>query len=114
MTNTGTATGTAQSKTSPNSERGNVTPEQIQFRAYEIYMARGSASGSDVEDWLQAERELLKQNPEQPQDSQRNQNSQQNPNPQQNPNQQNPNQQNPQQNQGPRPSSSSTNKPVTR
>ena len=104
-----TNTGTAQSKTSGNSERGNVAPEQIQFRAYEIYVARGSASGSDVEDWLQAERELSQQNPQQAQDSRRNQNSQQNL--QQNLNQPNPN---PQQNLGPRPSSSSTNKPVTR
>ncbi len=28
------------------------------MRAYEIYLCRGAAGGSDVEDWLQAEREL--------------------------------------------------------
>jgi Protein of unknown function (DUF2934) len=104
-----TNTGTAQSKTSPNSERGDVTPEQIQFRAYEIYMARGSASGSDVEDWLQAERELSQQNPQQAPAPRQNQSTHQNP--QQNSNQQNLN---PQQNQGPRPSSSSSNTPATR
>ena len=27
-------------------------------RAYELYLARGGAHGHDVEDWLQAEREL--------------------------------------------------------
>jgi Protein of unknown function (DUF2934) len=120
-----TNTGTAHSKTSGNSERGNVAPEQIQFRAYEIYMARGSASGSDVEDWLQAERELSQQNSRQDTAPQQKQNTQQNPqqtpaaqrsqniqqNPQQNSNQQSPN---PQQNQEPRGSSDSYNKPATR
>ena len=32
--------------------------EQIQNRAYEIYLERGGNQGSDVDDWLQAEREL--------------------------------------------------------
>ena len=32
--------------------------EQIQERAYEIYLERGGADGNDMEDWLQAEREL--------------------------------------------------------
>lgn len=35
-----------------------ATREQIANRAYEIYKARGGAPGSDIEDWLQAEREL--------------------------------------------------------
>lgn len=35
-----------------------VTRQQIAARAYEIYTARGGAHGSDLEDWLQAEREL--------------------------------------------------------
>jgi Protein of unknown function (DUF2934) len=30
----------------------------IRQRAYEIYLARGAAPGDEVEDWLQAEREL--------------------------------------------------------
>ncbi len=33
-------------------------PEEIQQRAYEIHMERGGAHGQDVDDWLQAEREL--------------------------------------------------------
>jgi hypothetical protein len=33
--------------------------EQIRNRAYEIYMQRGSAAASPVEDWLRAEREIL-------------------------------------------------------
>ena len=34
-------------------------PEEIQQRAYEIYLARGGGDGNALEDWLQAERELL-------------------------------------------------------
>jgi Protein of unknown function (DUF2934) len=35
--------------------------EQIRQRAYEIHLERGSAPGSDQDDWLQAERDLKKQ-----------------------------------------------------
>ena len=31
---------------------------EIRGRAYEIYLARGSQPGRELEDWLQAEREL--------------------------------------------------------
>jgi hypothetical protein len=34
------------------------TPEQIRQRAHEIYLARGGAAGRELDDWLQAEREL--------------------------------------------------------
>lgn len=34
------------------------THEQIQTRAYELYLARGGTSGNEHEDWVQAEREL--------------------------------------------------------
>lgn len=34
------------------------TYEQIAARSYELYLARGSAEGHDVEDWLAAEAEL--------------------------------------------------------
>jgi hypothetical protein len=37
------------------------TRDQIEVRAYEIYLERGGADGSDVQDWLQAESELLAQ-----------------------------------------------------
>jgi hypothetical protein len=33
--------------------------ERIRCRAYEIYIKRGGQSGSDVEDWLRAEAEIL-------------------------------------------------------
>ena len=34
------------------------TPEQIQRRAHEIFLARGGSPGQELDDWLQAEREL--------------------------------------------------------
>jgi hypothetical protein len=34
------------------------TTEQIAQRAYEIYQARGGTDGQDIEDWLEAERQL--------------------------------------------------------
>jgi hypothetical protein len=33
--------------------------ERIRRRAYELYVERGNESGSEIEDWLQAEDELL-------------------------------------------------------
>jgi hypothetical protein len=38
--------------------RGEPTLDQIAQRAYEIYQSRGGTDGQDMEDWLQAEREL--------------------------------------------------------
>jgi len=38
--------------------RHEVTDEEIHQRAYEIYLARGAAPGFELDDWLQAEREL--------------------------------------------------------
>jgi hypothetical protein len=35
-----------------------VTAHDIAVRAYELFEQRGGAHGHDVEDWLQAEREL--------------------------------------------------------
>jgi hypothetical protein len=34
--------------------------ERIRRRAYELYIQRGSQSGSDIDDWLQAEEEILR------------------------------------------------------
>jgi hypothetical protein len=38
--------------------QGDPTLDQIAQRAYEIYQSRGGTDGQDMEDWLQAEREL--------------------------------------------------------
>ena len=35
-----------------------LTLEQIRQRTHEIYLARGGAAGRELDDWLQAEREL--------------------------------------------------------
>ena len=37
--------------------------EDIERRAYELYLARGGAEGCAVEDWQQAERELQARQP---------------------------------------------------
>ena len=39
------------------------TGEEIELRAYQIYVERGGADGHDVDDWLQAERELFEKYP---------------------------------------------------
>ncbi len=36
--------------------------EDIERRAYEIYLERGGGEGGEMEDWLQAERELQRRN----------------------------------------------------
>ena len=35
-----------------------ATDQEIRRRAYEIYLERGAQPGHELEDWLQAEREL--------------------------------------------------------
>jgi len=49
---------TAPSTESTGAPQERPTTEQIAQRAYEIYQARGGTEGQDIEDWLQAEREL--------------------------------------------------------
>jgi hypothetical protein len=48
-------------KTQPASAQ--PTQEQIQIRAYQIYLERNGAPGNPFEDWTRAERELLAQPP---------------------------------------------------
>ena len=40
------------------SERKLSIPQQIEQRAYELYLERGGEDGGDLADWLAAEREL--------------------------------------------------------
>jgi hypothetical protein len=44
----------------PKDTSANHTPtcEQISLRAHEIYLERGGLPGNELDDWLQAEREL--------------------------------------------------------
>ena len=48
---------TDQSPTPP-AQAPTANDRDIARRAYELYLARGCDAGHDVEDWLQAEREL--------------------------------------------------------
>ncbi|MFZ0707270.1 MAG: DUF2934 domain-containing protein [Candidatus Korobacteraceae bacterium] len=40
-----------------------LTEEYIRLRAYQIYEQRGRQAGHDVDDWLQAETEILGKKP---------------------------------------------------
>ena len=48
----------SSSESQPQTASGAPTREEIELRACQIYVERGGAHGQDVEDWLQAEREL--------------------------------------------------------
>jgi len=37
--------------------------EEVARRAYELFLARGAGHGRDLDDWLQAERQLTEQAP---------------------------------------------------
>ena len=43
----------------PSTDKAAPTREEIELRAHQIYVERGGAHGQDVDDWLQAERELV-------------------------------------------------------
>ena len=47
----------------PRTTKAIPTLEQIQLRAYEIYVQRCGAPGNQMDDWLQAEREILGETP---------------------------------------------------
>jgi len=38
-----------------------ISKDDVAQRAYELFLARGRADGHDVEDWLEAERQLEKE-----------------------------------------------------
>jgi hypothetical protein len=48
----------AQAKTGEVSPWNSTRDEEIRRRAYEIYLERGEQPGRELDDWLQAEREL--------------------------------------------------------
>src|SRR5260370_25997757 len=55
----------------PRAAKSAPTLEQIQARAYEIYLERHGAPGNQIEDWLRAERELASRGPPKPRKSSR-------------------------------------------
>jgi len=46
------------SRTNDVSTNGALNHEETRRRAYEIYLERGGLPGQELEDWLQAEREI--------------------------------------------------------
>jgi hypothetical protein len=48
-----------RSGTKEQSTKNAPTPEEIRKRAFEIHIERGGIHGCDLDDWMQAERELL-------------------------------------------------------
>lgn len=56
----------APRKTRAGSADKNPTSEEIQVRAYHLYLERKGAPGDPVEDWVRAERELRATNGSRP------------------------------------------------
>src|SRR6266436_1872929 len=52
------ATSTTTAETQDALARNSAREEEIKLRAYEIYLERGEQPGRELDDWLQAEREL--------------------------------------------------------
>ncbi len=50
----------SSARSEPQTAEGHPTREEIELRAHQIYVERGGAHGQNVNDWLKAERELLK------------------------------------------------------
>ena len=57
-TNDAVTTGPDRSSKSLPNRSAQVTDSDIARRAYELYLARGYEHGHDLDDWLQAERDL--------------------------------------------------------
>jgi Protein of unknown function (DUF2934) len=56
---TGEKTATAADRSSKSPARpATLMTDDIAHRAYDLYVSRGREDGHDVEDWMQAEREL--------------------------------------------------------
>jgi Protein of unknown function (DUF2934) len=49
--------------TSQTTEPTTECQEKIRIRAYQLFEQRGGEHGHDIEDWLQAEMELVQQKP---------------------------------------------------
>jgi hypothetical protein len=62
---------TPSAASKPRAAKSAPTLEQIQARAYEIYLERRGAPGNQIEDWLRAERELASGGPTKPRKSSR-------------------------------------------
>ena len=56
--------GRALQKEVENTEATLPVEERIRQRAHEIWLERGGQDGSDIDDWLQAEQEIVGSEPE--------------------------------------------------
>jgi hypothetical protein len=56
----GVAGKTAAAGTGASARSAVATPEMVAVRAYEIYLAEGCPEGREVEHWVRAEAELLR------------------------------------------------------
>jgi DUF2934 family protein len=50
--------GAASAQESIERPNGQPTEEDVRIRAYHRYLERGAAHGNDIEDWVEAEKEL--------------------------------------------------------
>jgi hypothetical protein len=48
-----------KSASNPAQEPANSLEDRIRSRAYELYLQRGGNGNSEIEDWLQAEAEII-------------------------------------------------------
>ncbi len=66
--------GASQIQSHPENTSANHKPtcEEISVRAHEIYLERGSLPGNELDDWLQAERELERSVPQEGESTDRN------------------------------------------
>jgi hypothetical protein len=59
-------TGQIQSHAEDTSADRTPSHDEIRLRAYEIHLERGGLLGNELDDWLQAERELARPAPRKP------------------------------------------------
>jgi len=69
-----TEVGASPIQSHPENTSANHTPtcEEISLRAHEIYLERGGLPGYELDDWLQAERELKRSVPQEGESTDRN------------------------------------------
>jgi hypothetical protein len=56
--NPSNSTHSSEHTTKPAAKR-EIAKDAVRFRAYQIYLARNGQPGHELDDWLQAEREIL-------------------------------------------------------
>ena len=58
-TTTAAAKPAAQAMTSPTQAASQVPADRVAKRAYEKWLKRGGTHGNDIQDWIEAEKEIL-------------------------------------------------------